>query len=186
MAVAWLALCILKGKLPLINRIVISKQLVTFFRKYILAAYPHEGMMTLWGRVEGDTVVISSLRTPEQKGTVDRLDYHLDDAAGPQAEIRGEQYLGTWHSHPEGSDATPSAADWDSSYSSGERVFGIMWCSKQSNGRFKTSNSWWEPRPEIQMVHPRVRGQNANRNKKQQTESKGVQVSQEVPRTEAS
>jgi len=154
----------------MISRVIISKQLLASFRKRTLEAYPLETMQTLWGRVEGDTVVISSLRTPEQKGSPDRLDYNFDDAASPQAHVRGEHYLGTIHSHPEGSDATPSQSDWDSSYSSGERVFGILWCSKQASGRFKTEVKFWEPRAMITVVHPRVR--DANRNSKSQVESK--------------
>lgn len=141
----------------MISRVVISKQLLASFRKRTLEAYPNETMQTLWGRVEGDTVVISGLRTPEQKATQNELVYYDSDTVGPQSAIRGEHYLGTVHSHPDSFDATPSQQDWDTSYSSGERIFGIMCCKRQVSGRFKTEVKFWEPRPDIAIVNPRVR-----------------------------
>lgn len=154
---AWLALHILQSKLPVISRVIISKQLLANFRKQVITAYPNETMSTLWGRAEGDTIIISALRTPDQKASVDELSYHIGDAVGVQANIRGESYLGTIHSHPECSDATPSQHDWDTSFNSGERVFAVMRCTKSTAGRFKTEVRFWEPRPEIAIINPRVR-----------------------------
>lgn len=162
----------------MISRVLISKKLLSEFRKQVTKAYPAETMSTLWGRIEGDTVVVSSLRVPKQEGTSEELTYHFADAVGDQARVRGEHYLGTIHSHPECLDSTPSQHDWDTSYGSGERVFGIMRVEKSSAGRFTTEVAWWEPRPRIATVHPRVR--DANRDSQLQTKSKAVQALREV------
>lgn len=140
----------------MISRVLISKSLLSSFRKLVLEHYPNEVMNTLWGRVEGDTVLISALKTPEQNATDRELTYYDADAISPQTQLRGEHYLGTIHSHPDCVDATPSQHDWDTAYSSGERVFGVMRVSKQGN-KFKMEVKFWEPRPEITVVHPRVR-----------------------------
>jgi len=162
----------------MVSRVLISKKLIADFRKRVIAAYPNETMQTLWGRVEGDTVVVSSLRTPKQEGTKDELLYHFGDAVGAQSVVRGEHYLGTIHSHPECLDATPSQHDWDTSYTSGERIFGIMRCERGDGGRYKTETKFWEPRPEIAIVHPRVR--DANRDKQLEVESEAMPKLQKI------
>lgn len=161
----------------MISRVIIDKKLLASFRKRTLEAYPREAMCTMWGRVEGDTVLITVIKDILQKATENEVNYYEADALAHAG--HGDHYLGSIHSHPDCLDATPSQADWDTSFSSGERVFAVMQIRKLATGRFKTEVKFWEPRPEITIVYPRVR--DANRNK-QQAESKAVQVLQEVSR----
>src|SRR5262245_30180414 len=102
----------------MITRVLISKKLLSEFRRRAIEAYPNEVMSTLWGRIEGDSAVISSLKTPPQEGNTEELTYYIADAVAPQAATTGEHYLGTIHSHPECLDSTPSQNDWDTSYAS--------------------------------------------------------------------
>lgn len=157
----------------MLSRVIISKSLLSAFRKRALAAYPNETMQTLWGRLSGNSVIVTSMRTPEQKVSETEVVFYEDDLSSPAVDTR-EQYLGTIHSHPECLDATPSQVDWDTSFEAGEYVFGIMRIVKKVNGRFTTEVAWWEPRPMIATVFPRVR--NANRNNKPKTESETVQI----------
>ena len=163
----------------MISRVIVSKSLIASFRKRAVAAYPKEAMCTLWGKVEGDTVLVTTFKDIPHEASESEVNYFESDALSHAG--HGEHYLGSLHSHPDSLDATPSQADWDTSFSSGERVFAVMRVTKLKTGRFTTEIRYWEPRPEITIVYPRVR--DANRNK-QQIESKAVQILPEVSREE--
>jgi len=165
-----------------ISRVLISKKLLAEFRKQALAAYPNETMSTLWGRIEGETAIVTSLHVPDQKQSNDKVEYNTDDLLSP-ASVAREHYIGTCHSHPDCADCAPSQIDWDTSYSCGEHLFGIMRIEKKSDGRFKTEVGWYEPRASIMMVHPRI--PNANRNNQLEAKSKAVQESSSLYRGEA-
>jgi len=139
----------------MITRILISKKLIAEFRKRAIAAYPQEHMETCWGRIEGSSVIIEALHTPHQHATTDTVRYQESDALAKAGS--GLAYIGSCHSHPDSTDATPSQVDWDTSFSSGEHVFGVMRVAKKENGKFTTEIGWWESRPGIAMIHPRVR-----------------------------
>lgn len=164
----------------MISRVIVDKKLLASFRKRTLEAYPHEVMCTMWGRVEGDTILITVIKDIPQQASEKEVNYYEADALAHAG--HGDHYLGSIHSHPDCLDATPSQADWDTSFSSGERVFAVMQVRKLETGRFKTEVQFWEPRPPIAIVNPRVR--DANRSK-QQAESKAVQMVQDVSREEA-
>lgn len=135
----------------MIARVLISKQLLSNFRKKALSIYPNEYMMTVWGRIEGDTVQVESLREVAQKATEGSVTASFLDCV---TSSNTSTFLGTIHTHPDSTDATPSQADWDGSFACGEYIFGIMKISKG-----KTITKWWEPRAEISMIHPRVRAE---------------------------
>jgi len=135
---------------------MIDKKLLGEFRKKALAAYPDELMHTLWGRVEGDSIIIHHLRGVEQEATGDKVEAYVSDMVSPVASTP-ERYLGSIHSHPDCFEASPSLQDWHNAYVCGEHVFGIMAIHENSSGRFSTSVAWWEPRPFIDTIHPRIR-----------------------------
>lgn len=141
----------------MISRIILDKKLLAQFRKQAIAAYPREHLVSVWGRLAGDTVVVSSFRPVEHTATTERLDYHIADAVVPRGG-ETEHFLGSCHSHP-GSDVdvAPSATDWRMAYNCGEIICGIMTVVPNAKGKYKTETEWWQPRPAIVMVHPRIR-----------------------------
>lgn len=139
----------------MITRVIVNNQLLVQFRKKVILAYPKEYMETLWGKIEGSSVIITSFRPVHQRASEESVQYTEGDAVAHAG--HGELYIGTCHSHPDCQDATPSQEDWNTSFSSGEHMFGVMRVTKKSNGKFETQTEFWEPRPRISIVYPRIR-----------------------------
>ena len=138
------------------NRIIVSKQLIAQFRKKALVAYPKEYMATVWGRRDApDVFMITSIKDVAHTATGDSAKAKYDSCVMPDGSR--ETWLGTIHTHPDSTDATPSQTDWDNSLVCGELLFGVMKVGKKPNGRLYTELRWWEPRAAITMIHPRVR-----------------------------
>src|SRR6185369_10447271 len=107
----------------MISRVIVSKQLIAQFRKAAIASYPLEHLMTVWGKLAGDTVVVSALRPVQHTATTEKLEYHVADAVIP---TDGAHFLGSIHSHPgEGVDAAPSCEDWNNAYTCGEIICAV-------------------------------------------------------------
>ena len=140
----------------MIVRVMIDKKLLGEFKKKAIKAYPSELMNTLWGRVEGDSVIIHHLRDVEQQASNDKVEAFVSDMVSPISQT-AEQYLGSLHSHPDCGDPSPSYQDWLNAYNCGERVFGVMSLVKGPSGRFSDALMWNEPRPLIDTIHPRIR-----------------------------
>lgn len=138
----------------MIARVLISRSLLASFRRAALSAYPNEFMQTLWGTVRGDTVTVEALRDVAHTATPETVGAEIHDQFAAKEKL---QYLGTLHDHPEPTDATPSQADWDDAFNTGEIVFGVMAVWKGENEKFRTAVEFWETRPRIAVVHPRVR-----------------------------
>lgn len=148
----------------MIVRIIVTKQAISSFRKAAIAAYPNEFLRTLWGRIQGETVQVSSLRDVSQIQTEQDVSCTIQDLMAPAT--GPEQYLGSLHSHPDTSDATPSQTDWDDAFDTGEHIFGVMRVSKKADGGFTTELKWWQPAPPIQTIYPKVRGINEKKRKR--------------------
>lgn len=139
----------------MIARVIIDQALVTAFRKMAQAAYPDEAMVTMWGRIESDSVVISRLRGVEQDSTDTSVQARVEDMVAPAADHLHERYLGTMHSHPDLFDASPSEQDWQDSWNGGEFVFGVLGIVPTSKGRFRTNLQFWPVLQPIDIIHPR-------------------------------
>jgi len=139
-----------------ITRIVISKQALADFKKQAIKDFPLEAFVTLWGKVDGSTVVITSVKDVTHRAKEDTIDYHEADALSPAAHTR-EHFIGSLHSHPNCSDSSPSETDWQDAFSHGEFIFGVMSINRKENGKFVTATSFWEPSPSISIIHPRLR-----------------------------
>ena len=142
----------------MITRIIVPKQAIATFRREAIRLHPNEFLQTLWGRIQGDTVLVHAVRSVEHTGSESRVDLLIEDEMAPA--VGKDQYLGTLHSHPDTSDASASEADFEDAYATGEHVFGVMRVCRTSDGKFKTSIAWWEPRAPIQMIYPKVRNAN--------------------------
>ena len=131
-------------------------KLIAAFRRSAIRAYPNEHIEVLRGRVVGDTATVAALVSIDHRSTEAQVDFHRSDV------VTVEAFLGTIHSHcgEEGGnyDSAPSSADWHDAFTSGEIVFGVMLVEKTAKGRFKTSVEFWQSRPPIEVVYPRVRG----------------------------
>lgn len=152
------------GPLSLITRVVITDKLVRDFRKAAIAAMPNECLWSVWGRIQGDTVIVERLAQPHQKVSETDVSINRDVMLAPA--VGQHQYIGTIHSHPESSDASPSTTDWTDAYATGEHVFGVMRVYKSNKGTWKTELDWWEPRASIQMIYPKVRTTNEKKRKR--------------------
>lgn len=159
----------------MITRVVISKKHLADFRSAAIQTLPHERLWSLWGRIQGDTAIVTGFKDVPQKGTNDEVTVQIDDMFGPAA--GPEQYIGTIHSHPSeahSGDASPSEQDWDDAFATGEHVFGVMRIWRDPKGKYKTQLRWWEPRAAIRMIHPKTRTVGLNAKTKQR-ENKTVQ-----------
>jgi len=148
----------------MIVRVMLDKKLLADFRKQAIKAYPNEVMNTLWGRAEGDSIIIHRMRSVEQDADENKVEAYVSDMVSPVA-TTADRYLGSIHSHPDCHDASPSVQDWHNAYVCGEHVFGVMSVMKSDSGRFSTAVSWWEPRPFIDTIHPRIRKPSWNQTK---------------------
>lgn len=135
---------------------MLDQKLLREFRKTAVKAYPSEVMNTLWGRVEGDSILVHHLRSVEQEAGTHEVKAYVSDMVGPVSQT-AEQYLGSIHSHPDCWDASPSIQDWHNAYVCGEKIFAVMSLAKTDKGRFASTIAWFEPRPFIDMIHPRIR-----------------------------
>jgi proteasome lid subunit RPN8/RPN11 len=140
----------------MISRVLLPKALLTSFRKLAEGAYPNEVMQTMWGRIEGESVMISSLKSVAQQANPDMVVARVDDMVSPASHTR-EHFLGSIHSHPDVEHASPSTADWDGSYACGEHVFAVMALTRKPSGKFHVETRYWEVHPPIQIIHPRTR-----------------------------
>ncbi|MCP1673619.1 proteasome lid subunit RPN8/RPN11 [Natronocella acetinitrilica] len=79
-----------------------------------VAAYPHEGCGVLLGDGTGDAIAVRAVATCANRADNPRREFLLDPedylAAERRAEATGQQVVGIWHSHPEGT-AEPSRTD---------------------------------------------------------------------------
>lgn len=148
----------------MITRVVIIDKLIKDFRRAAISAMPNECLWSVWGRIQGDTVIVERLNQPHQK--VSETDVSVDRDIMLSPAVGQFQYIGTIHSHPESSDASPSTTDWTDAYETGEHVFGIMRVWKSDKGKWKTELDWWEPRASIQMIYPKVRTTNEKKRKR--------------------
>lgn len=140
----------------MISRVLLPKSLLASFRKLAEGAYPNEVMQTLWGRIEGESVMIYSLRNVDQQASPDMVVARVDDMVSPARDTK-EHFIGSIHSHPDMQHPHPSTADWDGSYTCGEHLFAVMALVKKPSGKFSAETRFWQPRPHIQIVHPRIR-----------------------------
>lgn len=141
----------------MIVRIILPSSIEAAFRRDAIRAYPLEHAAAMRGRVIGDTVTITRFTALPHRSTEDETNYFVDDAIAPPQQ-EGDTFVGVAHSHPgAGSDAAPSKEDWKSAFRSGEIVMGIMVVEKRENGKFRTELEFYESRPPIAIVHPRVR-----------------------------
>lgn len=138
----------------MITRVILAKKLLASFRKKAQSSYPNEVMNTLWGKLEGSTAIVEELHDFDQHATGQLVNYTDADTMAPAG--RGIRFLGTIHTHPDCTDASPSAADWTDAFGAGEHIFAVMKIVKHNN-KFKTEVAFWEPRPQITIIHPRVR-----------------------------
>jgi proteasome lid subunit RPN8/RPN11 len=160
----------------MISRIIVSKQAITAFRREAIKAHPNEFLQTLWGRIQGDTVLVHAIRPVEHRATAGSIDLTLQDTMAPAQGT--DQFIGTIHSHPDTKDATPSQTEWEDAFSTGEHVFGVMRVMQKPNGKFETELEWWEPRASIQMIYPKVRSTNELRKPKEQKPMPELRVQQ--------
>lgn len=135
----------------MIHRILVSKKLLAGYKKRAIAAYPSELLETLWGRIEGDTAIIERVLPVNQRATNNEVTADDADIHAPAKDARGVMILGTIHSHPDSTDASPSEPDWEDSYKNGEHLFGVCRITND-----KAKMAFWEARPLIRVVHPRT------------------------------
>jgi len=141
-----------------IVRVILPPRVETAFKKAAVAAFPREHAEAMRGRVVGDTVTITRfVPIPHATATPDTVEFLHDDAITKKDGT--DAFVGTCHSHPgEGCDAAPSVADWKSAFDCGEIVSGIVVVERGGNGKLRAGRiHFYESRPPIAVVHPRVR-----------------------------
>jgi proteasome lid subunit RPN8/RPN11 len=108
-------------------KVQVARSVLDGFRKRALKKYPSEYMETIFGRISGQVIQILAFYPIEHEGTPGRCAYY---AAAMEEQQDGTdcppkmKWLGTIHSHPEGS-STPSDADWETAREDGEVISGI-------------------------------------------------------------
>lgn len=154
----------------MITRIILPRPMLKAFRDEAVCKFPVEYMETLWGRIEGGTVIVSALGKMPQEASEDALRFDRADTVNRAGQ--GEILLGSLHTHCNMYDPSPSPQDWEDAFKFGEHIFGIMtiWKEDGKPGKFKTAVSWWEPQPSILMIHPRESGKKARKPRKKSEE----------------
>jgi proteasome lid subunit RPN8/RPN11 len=136
-------------------KVQVSRSVLSGYRKRALKKYPDEYMESIFGRVDGQTVLILAFYPIEHKGTPEKCEY---DAASVDEQKDGEdcppkmKWLGTIHSHPDAS-AQPSEADWETGRIDGELISGIYQILP-TRGKRKTGKVrfYSEPLQELETV----------------------------------
>jgi proteasome lid subunit RPN8/RPN11 len=126
-------------------KIKVASSVLRGFRRRALRSYPLEHLETVWGRITADGIHIFAFHPIDHKPTRNTCEY----TENTEADFEGQrdedapkwklEVLGTIHSHPDCSDASPSEADWELSVESKETISGIYLINKAKNGRRQTA-----------------------------------------------
>lgn len=107
-------------------RVLINNNLLRGFIRRAKTVYPREYIELLYGRESRDRFHVTALFEPEQRSKARSVTWIEDaDAETLDDTPRSPILLGTIHSHPKESDASPSEFDWKRQASSGDRIAGI-------------------------------------------------------------
>jgi len=94
--------------------VVVETALLDEIRKAAAAAYPNEGCGALLGRRDGEPTVTATIPLPNVEEGTPRVRFSISPRhymdVEREAERRGLELLGFWHSHPD-HPARPSATD---------------------------------------------------------------------------
>lgn len=105
------------------------------------ARYPKEFVELIYGREVRDGFKILALVEPEQEGKVKSVTWMEDEDAETLDDTPSSPVLlGTLHSHPKVSEASPSEFDWARQLRSGDRVAGIcaLWRGDDATAPLKS------------------------------------------------
>lgn len=137
-------------------KVQVSRSVLNGYRKRALRKYPDEYMESIFGRIDGQKIVILAFYPIEHKGTPEKCEY---EAVSVEEQQDGEdcppkmKWLGTIHSHPDGG-CVPSEADWETARGDGEVVSGIysILPSRTGDRRVGKVRFYSEPLQELETV----------------------------------
>lgn len=137
-------------------KIQVSRSVLNGYRKRALKKYPDEYMESIFGRIDGQKIVILAFYPIEHEGSPDQCKY---ETASVDEQKDGEdcppkmKWLGTIHSHPD-CEGCPSEADWETARMDGEVVSGIYQILPRKNGgrKFGKVRFYSEPLQELETV----------------------------------
>ena len=118
-------------------KVQVSRSVLNGYRKRALKKYPDEYMESIFGRVDGQKIVILAFYPLDHEGSPDQCKY---ETASVDEQKDGEdcppkmKWLGTIHSHPD-CEGCPSEADWETARMDGEVISGIYQILPRKVGR---------------------------------------------------
>src|SRR5271154_903650 len=122
-------------------KIRVAKTVLRGFRRRALKRYPKELMEMIWGKVTSQGVDIFAFHPVEHKPSKLSCEYtsHTESDIEAQRDEEAPSFnlevLGTIHSHPDCSDASPSEADWELTVIDKEIISGICLIRTPRNGK---------------------------------------------------
>ena len=125
-------------------RVRVAETVLRGFRRRALKVYPRELMETVWGRITPQGIDVFTFHPIDHKGTRAKCEFtantdaDLEGQRDEEAPEYKQELLGTIHSHPDCSDASPSEADWEIAVSSKEIISGIYLIKGTKPGRRRT------------------------------------------------
>ncbi len=136
-------------------KVQVARNVLDGYRRRALKKYPDEYMESIFGRVDGQTILIMAFYPIEHKGTPEKCEYEtaaIDEQQDGTDCPPNMKWLGTIHSHPDAS-AHPSGADWETARIDGELVSGIYQILP-TRGKRKTGKVrfYSEPLQELETV----------------------------------
>jgi proteasome lid subunit RPN8/RPN11 len=127
-------------------RIFCNRNVWRAFVRRAKRRFPKEYIEAAWGRTMKDGVHIYAFTDMEHVATKNSVIY--DPEENKEHELAEKlQYLGTIHSHPKYTDASPSENDWRDAMNEDEMTIGILAIWEKNGRRYSKGVFWPQTRP---------------------------------------